>query len=165
MSEHPHVALVKKLYRAFNEGDLNTMAEIFHPDVTWHAAGQNWLVGTYTGLEGVLGLLGTMAQYGEGNYTTALHDVVANDRYAIAMHRSTAWRSDGRELSVDDLVVSEFEDGKVVRVWATPYDQYEEDRFYGDDVPEGFAVPAGRTSAVAESWSPRPADLSSPVGS
>ena len=142
MAEHPNVTIVRELYGAFSRGDIETIRGYLADNAVWHAAGRNWLVGDYHGREAVVGLLTAMAIYAEGSYRVEVRDVVGNERRAVGLHRSTAKRADGASLDVDDVLIFDFVDGKVAEVWASPYDQYEEDAFYGPIVPTGLTAPA-----------------------
>ena len=40
---HPSGDLIRRGYHAFNRGDMDTLRELFHPDIVWHApAAANW---------------------------------------------------------------------------------------------------------------------------
>ncbi|MHB8189732.1 MAG: nuclear transport factor 2 family protein [Ferrimicrobium sp.] len=156
MTEHPNAQIIRRLYAAFEATDFSTIESLLREDVTWNAAGRNWLVGEYRGRTAVLDLLAAIAEYGEGHYTTELYDVLASDRHAIGLHRSRAYRSDGLQMSVDDVLVFSIDNGRISKVWATPWDQYEEDQFYGLEPPEGRDTPDSRTSALATSWTSGP---------
>jgi aryl-alcohol dehydrogenase-like predicted oxidoreductase len=41
MTEHPHIAVFHRVMAAFSAGDMNALAELFHPDVVWHIGGRN----------------------------------------------------------------------------------------------------------------------------
>ena len=146
MDEHPNVTIVRELYAAFSRGDVETIRGYLADDAVWHAAGRNWIVGDYQGRDTVVGLLTAMAVYAEGSYSVEVRDVLGNCRRAIGLHRSSARRADGRSLDVDDVLIFDISDGKVIEVWASPYDQYEEDAFYGPEAPAGLMPPA-RVSA------------------
>jgi ketosteroid isomerase-like protein len=34
---HPNEDLVRRGYDAFGSGDMQTLRELFHPDIVWHA--------------------------------------------------------------------------------------------------------------------------------
>jgi ketosteroid isomerase-like protein len=139
--EHPHAALVREGYETFISGDPETLSATFHKDVVWHSAGRNWLVGDYKGLEAVMEFVTAIGIYSEGTYHNDLHMVFANDDHAVALHRSSAQRSDGRSMDVEAAVRFDFRDGKVAEVWAWPWDIYQEDEFYGAEPPPGQFVP------------------------
>jgi ketosteroid isomerase-like protein len=144
MSEHPNAALVRQAYQAFAAGDLPAIRARFAARASWHSAGRNWLVGDYHGPDAIIGFLQAVFAYSEGTYTTDIHDILANDRRAVALQRSSARRSDGRSLSVDAAVVFDIADGAIERVRAWPYDLYAEDAFYGPEPPRGFSSPDRR---------------------
>jgi ketosteroid isomerase-like protein len=153
MNTHPNAALVRAGYDAFAAGDLAILRELFAPDIAWHSSGRNWLVGTYRGIDAVLTFLGAVATYAEGTYRTEVHDILASEHRAVVLQRSTARRGDGRSLSVDAVVVFDIGDGKVTGVWASPWDLYEEDHFYGANAPPGFSVPPKTSLTGPHCWS------------
>ena len=53
MSEHPNVALVRRGYEAFANGDAETLAELIAEDAVWHVGGRNLFTDTYRGREAI----------------------------------------------------------------------------------------------------------------
>ncbi|MQY31377.1 nuclear transport factor 2 family protein [Nocardia aurantia] len=142
MAEQSHIELVRGAFEAFGKGDLDTVKESFSPDVTWFSAGRSWLVGTYQGIDAVIGLLATIFAYSEGTYNTEVTDILAGDDVVVVLQKVTASRSDGRSMSVDAVLVADIADGRISNVRAWPDDIYAEDEFYGAEPPEGWTAPA-----------------------
>jgi uncharacterized protein len=44
---HPNEDLVRRGYDAFSRGDMQTLRELFHPDIVWHAPGRSQLAGDH----------------------------------------------------------------------------------------------------------------------
>ena len=147
MADHPHADVVRRAYAAFAAQDVPALVQLFVPDARWRSAGRNWLVGEYVGVEAILGFFTAIDAYSEGTYRTDLHDVLANDERAVALHCSSAHRSDGKAMSVDAAVEFHFRDGRIASVRAWPWDLYEEDAFYGVEPPPGTARPARGVNA------------------
>ena len=42
---HPNEDLIRRGYDAFSRGDMDTLRELFHPDIVWHAPGRSQLAG------------------------------------------------------------------------------------------------------------------------
>lgn len=154
MSEHPNAALVRRVFDAFSKGDLDTVRALWAADGVWHSAGRNWLVGDYRGIDNIIEFLLTVARYSEGSYTAELHDIVASDRRAIALTRLSARRSDGKSMSVDATTVFDIESGKIKEAWASPWDIYEEDQYYGMTPPQGMSAPEKCALAGPHFWRP-----------
>ena len=36
---HPNEDLIRRGYDAFSRGDMDTLRELYHPDIVWHAPG------------------------------------------------------------------------------------------------------------------------------
>ncbi|WP_369275756.1 nuclear transport factor 2 family protein [Streptomyces sp. R11] len=49
MTDHPHIAVFHRVLAAFSVGDMDALAQEFHPDVVWHIGGRNLLTGDYQG--------------------------------------------------------------------------------------------------------------------
>jgi uncharacterized protein len=141
MSEHPNAALIRQAYQDFAAGDLPAIRARFAANASWHSAGRNWLVGQYHGPDAITGFLQAVFAYSERTYTTDIHDILANDRRAVVLQRSSARRSDGRSLSVEAAVVFDITSGAIEQVRAWPFDLYAEDAFYGPQPPRGFTPP------------------------
>ncbi|WP_019925883.1 nuclear transport factor 2 family protein [Nocardia sp. BMG111209] len=142
MAEQSHIELVRRAFEAFEKGDLDTVKESFSPDVTWFSAGRNWLVGTYQGIDAVIGLLATIFAYSEGTYRAEITDILAGDDVVVVLQKVEASRSDGRSMSVGAVLVAEIADGRIGNVRAWPDDLYSEDEFYGAEPPAGWTAPA-----------------------
>ena len=94
---HPNEDLIRRGYDAFSRGDLQTLRELFHPDIVWHAPGRNQLAGDHQGVDAVLGYFGRTIQLTGGNFRVEVHDVVANDEHAVGLNSVHAER-DGKTL-------------------------------------------------------------------
>lgn len=51
MTDHPHIGVFQRAMTAFTAGDMETLAEVFHPEVVWHQGGRGPLSGDYQGRE------------------------------------------------------------------------------------------------------------------
>jgi ketosteroid isomerase-like protein len=45
---HPNEDLIRQGYDAFSSGDMDTLGELFDPDIVWHAPGRSQLPATTT---------------------------------------------------------------------------------------------------------------------
>jgi uncharacterized protein len=43
---HPNEDLIRRGYDAFSRGDMDTLVELYHPDIVWHAPGRSQLPAT-----------------------------------------------------------------------------------------------------------------------
>jgi ketosteroid isomerase-like protein len=98
MSEHPHVALVRKGYEALARGDMDAMAEIAIEDVAFYIPGDHQFAGDYKGLDGSKEYYRKLGEATRGRFRVELEHVFADGRgKVITVHRTTAER-DGRTL-------------------------------------------------------------------
>lgn len=124
---HPNEDLIRKGYAAFAAGDLDTLRQLFAPDIIWHSPGRNPLSGTEHGTDAVFQLFGRLAELTGGTFRVSeIHDVLANDDHAVALLRIRAER--GRKtLESNDAHVFNMSNGRVTEFWAVSGDQYATD--------------------------------------
>ena len=126
---HPNEDLIRQGYDAFSRGDMDTLRELFHPDIVWHAPGRSQLAGDHHGVDTVVGYLAKTMELTGGNFRVEVHDVVANDDHAVGLHKAHAER-EGRTLEDNNTVVYHVRDGKVTGVWQYWADQYATDELF-----------------------------------
>ncbi len=127
---HPNEDLVRKGYKAFSEGDLETIDTLFADDIVWHVPGKSSISGDYKGKEEVFGFFGKVTQETGGTFKIDLHDVLANDEHAVVLTKSSA-EKDGKSLEGNGVAVYHVTDGKVTEAWQLSEDQYALDEFWG----------------------------------
>jgi ketosteroid isomerase-like protein len=92
---HPNEELVRRSYDAFARGDMDTLRELFDPEIVWHFPGRSLLAGDHRGTDAVLGFFGRTMELTAGTFRAELHDVVADDWHAVGMHLATGEREGG----------------------------------------------------------------------
>lgn len=85
MAEHPHAALVRKGYEAFNRGDMETLAEILAGDATHHVPGNSPLSGDYKGRDEMLAYYRRLAEESDGTMTATLMNVLVDGRGTLCL--------------------------------------------------------------------------------
>jgi uncharacterized protein len=108
---------------------MDTLRELFHPDIVWHAPGRSQLSGDHQGVDAVLGPFGQSMELTGGTFRVEVHDVVANDEHAVGLHKAYAERQ-GRTLEDNNTLVFHVRDGKVTEVWQYWADQYTADELF-----------------------------------
>jgi hypothetical protein len=126
---HPNEDLIRRGYDAFSRGDMETLRELFHPDIVWHAPGRSQLSGDHRGVDAVLGYFGGTMELTGGAFTVEVHDVVANDEHTVGLHKTHAERA-GRTLEDNNTLVFHIRDGKVTEVWQYWTDLYAADELF-----------------------------------
>ncbi|MFI1400399.1 nuclear transport factor 2 family protein [Streptomyces sp. NPDC020681] len=129
MTDHPNITVFQRAMAAFTAGDLEALAEVFHPDVVWHNPGQGPLAGDFRGREAAFALFQREFQMSGGTYRPQLHDVLANDKHTVALLHATASR-EGKELDMDYAIVFHIRDGRITEGWDLWSDQEAYDEFW-----------------------------------
>ncbi|TKT00730.1 nuclear transport factor 2 family protein [Streptomyces lasalocidi] len=105
MAEHPHAALVRKGYDAFQRGDMDTMRGLMTGDCTHHVPGSHPLSGDHKGIESVLDYYGRLGSETDGSFRVELRDVLVDGRgHAVSVHRFTADRGGRRVDAMGGIV-------------------------------------------------------------
>ena len=128
---HPNEELLRRGYAAFAAGDLDTVRAIFDDNIEWHTAGQGPLAGVYHGTDEVFGFFGRTFELSGGTFRVELHDVLANDRHAVALVTLRAERT-GRTLESGEAHVWAMSDGRATQFWAMPHDVRVGEAFWAD---------------------------------
>jgi uncharacterized protein len=108
---------------------MQTLRELFHPDIVWHAPGRNQLAGDHRGVDAVLGYFGRTMELTGGAFTVEVHDVVANDEHTVGLQSVHAERG-GRTLDDNGTLVFHLRDGRVTEVWQYWADPYAADELF-----------------------------------
>jgi len=103
---HPNEDLIRQGYDAFSSGDMDTLRELFHPDIVWHASGRSQLAGDHQGVDTVLGFFAKTMELTGGNFRVEVHDIVANDEHAVGLHTAHAERG-GKTLQDNNTLMIE----------------------------------------------------------
>jgi ketosteroid isomerase-like protein len=115
-TEHPNATQFRKGYEAFNRGDMDTIRDIFDPNIVWHVAGQNRFTGDKRGIDATLGFFLQLQQESGGTFRLDVHDVVANDEHAVALVSSHI-EKDGKTVESKAAHVAHIRDGKTIESW------------------------------------------------
>ena len=122
--------IVRQGYRAFGEGDMDTLRSIMTPDVVHSVPGNNQTAGEHKGIDEVLGLYGQLFELSGGSLSVDLKSVTTQGDKVVAVHHAKAER-DGRSLDTDETLEFSFSGEKISRLDETTADQAAEDAFWG----------------------------------
>ena len=125
---HPNAHVVLQGFRAFAEGDLATVKELFHDDAVWHATGRNRFSGDFQGVDAIMRLFQEVA--GAARIENEPHAVLADEHHVIVLINGRYSRP-GARVTVQTVFVFHVADGKVAEVWFMPADPYTLDDFWG----------------------------------
>ena len=108
--------LVRQGYKAFGEGDMETLRSLYAPDAVHVATGNNPLSGEYKGIDAILGYYGKLFELSDGTFTVELQSTkVEGDDTVVATHRDKARRGD-KTLDQDETLTFTISGGKVTRL-------------------------------------------------
>lgn len=129
MGDHPNADLARRGYKAFGEGDMETLTELIADDAVWHVGGNSALTGDYKGREAIFGLFGKIGEMSEGTFSIELHDVLANDDHTVVLNTVSAGGSRGN-LSVNSADTSHISNGQIKEFWTFGSDEAAWDAYF-----------------------------------
>lgn len=124
-----NIQLVRAGYDAFTRGDLAAVAELFHPEVVWHAQRLGALSGDHKGWPEVLRFFGETMEMTKGSFRVTVTEGYSNPGGVACMVRSQAER-DGRILDDLQMHVYQLDGDRVVEVWQFVGDGRTVDEFW-----------------------------------
>jgi ketosteroid isomerase-like protein len=116
MSEHPNVTTVNRMTQAIFEQDRATLAEIFTDDLPFHFRGPFSKAGDYVGVDGLLGVLGTLFELTGGDIKLEQLFCVGVDGWAAEWERAVLGRS-GKTLESYNAFVYRFDGDRIAEMW------------------------------------------------
>jgi predicted ester cyclase len=124
LSERNKEILKEYIERVWNNGDVSVIEQYAHPD--WFSKGLR-LDGTLEGFEGIRqNVLGTREAL--RNLKITFKDIFGEGNKVASRIVITGINSEtGKKVYVDELMIHEFVDGKVKRVWSMGSEQKEVD--------------------------------------
>lgn len=127
---HPNEELVRQGYKAFGEGDMDTLRSLYAPDAVHIATGDNPLAGEYKGVDDILAYYGRLFELSDGTFSADLKSVrVEGDDTVVATHRDTGKRA-GKTLDQDETLTFTISDGQFTRLVEEHSDQAAYDTFW-----------------------------------
>ena len=119
-AEHPNASLVRRVFAAFGS-DPKAIAAAFDRDITWRVPGDTVMSGEYHGRVEVVEFLRRTGLETSGTYRSALHTVLADEEWAVAIYRAQGTRN-GIDLDIEQALVIRLRDGMWQDVTAVPLD-------------------------------------------
>ena len=122
--------IVRRGYKAFGEGDLETLGSLYTPDVVQSQPGNNQTSGEYKGVENVLGLYGKLFELSGGTFSAGLESVETKGDKVVSVH-SVKGEREGRTLDAHESIEFTFSGDKISRLDVTSADEADLDAFWG----------------------------------
>jgi uncharacterized protein len=127
---HANEELVRKGYKAFSEGDMDTLRSVFAPDAVHSATGNSPVSGDYNGVDAILGYYGELFERSDGTFNVELKAVrVEGDDTVVTTHRDKGQRA-GKTLDQDENLTFTISNGKITRIVEDHSDQAAYDAFW-----------------------------------
>ena len=127
---HPNEDLVRQAYKAFGEGDMDTLGSLFASDAVHVATGNSPVAGEYQGVDAILAYYGKLFERSDGTFTAELESVrVEGDDTVVATHRDKGRRGD-KTLDQDETLTFTISGGKFTRLVENHSDQAAYDAFW-----------------------------------
>jgi uncharacterized protein len=105
MAEHPHAALIRRGYDAFNNGDMDTLRTMFSGDATHHSPGNHPLSGDFKGQDAIFEMYGRLFEETNGTVRAELRQLLVDGRgHVMSFHRFTGERN-GKQLDENAGIV------------------------------------------------------------
>lgn len=118
MSEHPNVALLKKIYAR----DRDTFFSMVTPGYACHTPGASPVAGTVFGADGMRRHIEQGQALTDGTFrVTHQGNFLADDHFGLVPVRLTGRRL-GRGLDMPAFGIWRFEDGRIAEHWENPLD-------------------------------------------
>ena len=127
---HSNEEIVRQGYKAFGEGDMDTLRSLFAPDAVHSATGNNPLSGEYKGVDDILAYYGKLFELSDGTFAAELKSTKAEgDDKVVATHRDKARRG-GKTLDQDETLTFTISGGRFTRLVENHSDQAAYDAFW-----------------------------------
>ena len=110
-----NIALLKRGYEAFKNGDLDTIREMMAEDGVWRTGGYTPFKPEYKGFEAVTEYLTILVQLTDGTFKSEPISFLADDERVMVFAHVTATRL-GRLLDTYCVHIYDIHDGKVFEV-------------------------------------------------
>lgn len=116
MSEHPNVTVINRMTKAVFENDRETLAGLFTEDLAFHVRGPLPGVGDHRGVDGFLGVLGSIFELTDGDVKIEQLFCVADGPWAAEWEHAVLGRN-GRTLETRNAFVYQLEGDRIAEMW------------------------------------------------
>ena len=116
MSEDSNVAVIDRMTKAVFENDRETLAEVFAPDLAFHVRGPLPKAGDHEGVDGFLGVLGTIFELTDGDVNIEALLISADDTWATEWEHAVLGRN-GQKLDTHNVFSYRFEGDRIAEMW------------------------------------------------
>jgi len=130
MAEHPNATRIRALFDAFRERDVDAIRDALSEQAVWHFPGRDGeLAGSHAGHAGIFAFLGRVGELTGGTFSLEVEDVLANDRFAVALFHGRGRRGE-RTLDNPTCLKIRLEEGRATEIWEFVWDLRHVDAFW-----------------------------------
>ncbi|WP_299664461.1 nuclear transport factor 2 family protein [uncultured Ruegeria sp.] len=117
-SEHPNIALMKKL----DLRNLDGCADLFAPDFVWHYFNRELpnLDGDYSGVEGLKTFFSKLAGDTDGTFKVEPLAIQTYGDELVVTHVRDTMIKDEQSMALDALAIWRIVDGRIAEAWDIP---------------------------------------------
>jgi uncharacterized protein len=120
---------VRRGYKAFGEGDMETLGSLYTDDVAQTMPGNNQISGETKGRDDVLALYGKLFELSGGTFKADLTSVKADGDKVVSVHSAKAEHG-GKTLDTNETIAFTFAGDKISRLDLTTSDEAAQDAFW-----------------------------------
>ncbi len=126
--DHPNRALAERAWQAVASSDVDTLRELWTPDIVWHVTTDNPWTGDHVGTDAILDYLADVGEAGEA-YDASIEDVLVSDHHVLLLYRVRARRG-RRSIDTGQCLLARIEGDQMAEVWTLPLDPAAFDEFW-----------------------------------
>ena len=115
-NDHPNVETVNRMTEAIFGQDHDTLAKLFTDDLVFHLRGPDPQAGDYSGLGGLLGVLGSWFEATNGQIELDQQFCFGADGWAAEWEHATLGRN-GKTLESRNAFVYRLEGDRIAEMW------------------------------------------------
>jgi ketosteroid isomerase-like protein len=114
--EKRNLDVLRRLFAAFEAGDIDTMTKIYSSDVHYHTPKLALFKTDYHGVPDLMGMFGTVAHETGGTFRANVQAIAASGNRGFVLYRATGTRG-GKTLNTNDVLVVTLADGSVTEAY------------------------------------------------
>jgi uncharacterized protein len=127
---HRNEQIVRRLFAAFETGDMTTVDALLADDIVWNAPGSGANAGVRRGKPELFAGMGRLAEITGGTLRGEIHDVLASDEHAVVLQTTRGERRGRAPLADREVIVLHVQEGRVAEVWEHPGDLHAMETFF-----------------------------------
>src|SRR3954466_2636706 len=126
-----NVASIRSAFDAFERGDMNTLKEVFSPEIVWHEPGRSNVSGDYKGIDATLGFFAQLFARSGGTFKAELLECAEVAPDLVTCLINVSGKAKSGSLDQRSVLVFQQRSGRTVEWRNFSSDQYAQDTFGG----------------------------------